>query len=173
MVPALRWPWIRGNHDSVEVIFVLVCRPPGRPGLKKDHRHRASSHFVLTQNYLPSNLTRGFEFRTVWSPIRFQTGREIWANELVCGRLRTIPEAGILRDGFVSYVDGATAESQGLIKVMRNRLFLGVDNKSILDTTAQGRNSIRLESTETWSSGLLIADFAHMPGNQCGVWPAL
>ena len=70
-------------------------------------------------------------------------------------------------------MDRATAESQGLVKVVRNQLFLGVDNSSVLETKSQGRSSVRLESKETWSSGLLIADFAHMPGNQCGVWPAL
>lgn len=57
--------------------------------------------------------------------------------------------------------------------MVHNQLFIGVDNTSVLDAKSQGRSSIRLESKRTWSSGLLIGDFAHMPGNQCGVWPAL
>ncbi|EGU85543.1 hypothetical protein FOXB_03945 [Fusarium oxysporum f. sp. conglutinans Fo5176] len=35
-----------------------------------------------------------------------------------------------------------------------------------------GRGSVRLESKESYSSGILIADIEHMPGTACGVWPA-
>lgn len=31
---------------------------------------------------------------------------------------------------------------------------------------------MRLESKDTFDNGILIADIAHMPGNQCGIWPA-
>ncbi|KAH8900408.1 hypothetical protein GQ53DRAFT_633092, partial [Thozetella sp. PMI_491] len=74
--------------------------------------------------------------------------------------------------GFVNYVDAETAKAKGLVKIVHKQLIVGVDNTSVLDPKSQGRSSVRLESKRTWSSGLLIGDFAHMPGNQCGVWPA-
>ena len=75
--------------------------------------------------------------------------------------------------GFVNYVDRHTAREKGLIKVVRDQLYIGVDHHSVLNTSVQGRDSVRLESKLTWSSGLLIADIEHMPANECGVWPAL
>lgn len=83
------------------------------------------------------------------------------------------PGTGDPTKGFVNYVDRPTAESNGLTKVINGKLFLGVDNTSVLETNVQGRMSLRLESKRKWSGGLLIADIAHMPGNECGVWPAL
>ncbi len=70
-------------------------------------------------------------------------------------------------------MDHNTAKAQGLLKIVRNKLYLGVDHTNVLNTSIQGRNAIRLESKDVYNSGLLIADFAHMPANQCGVWPAL
>jgi len=35
-----------------------------------------------------------------------------------------------------------------------------------------GRQSIRIESKNTYNQGLIIADIAHMPGSICGTWPA-
>ena len=40
------------------------------------------------------------------------------------------------------------------------------------NTPGSGRPSVRLESKEAYTHGLFIADFAHMPPGQCGVWPA-
>jgi hypothetical protein len=76
--------------------------------------------------------------------------------------------------GFVNYLDKQTAMAQGLVKVNKNnQLYIGVDNRTVINSARTGRGSVRLESKESWSSGLLVADIAHMPGNQCGVWPAL
>lgn len=48
---------------------------------------------------------------------------------------------------------------------------LGVDHTNTYKLD-QGRPSLRLESKEAFNHGLWIADFAHMPPSQCGVWPA-
>ncbi|EPE10453.1 glycoside hydrolase family 16 protein [Ophiostoma piceae UAMH 11346] len=81
--------------------------------------------------------------------------------------------------GFVNYVSHATAVSKGLFRVLdgtsdqgEDQIFIGVDNSTVLPSTSTGRDSLRLEALETIDVGLLIADIAHMPGNQCGIWPA-
>ncbi|UKZ71062.1 uncharacterized protein TrAtP1_012029 [Trichoderma atroviride] len=80
-------------------------------------------------------------------------------------------------DGSVNYLSKADALSSGIVNTNNNQVSLGVDftNKAQLikdSTTVHGRNSVRLESVDTWSSGIMIADIAHMPGTACGVWPA-
>lgn len=70
----------------------------------------------------------------------------------------------------MSYAD---ATKSGLVKVTNNQVYIGVDHTKTIATTAQGRDSIRMESKERFDTGLMIADIAHLPGNQCGTWPAL
>ena len=60
-----------------------------------------------------------------------------------------------------------------MVKVINGQVYLGVDNTTTIATSAQGRDSVRLESKESFTQGLLVADIAHMPGNACGIWPAL
>ncbi len=83
------------------------------------------------------------------------------------------PGSGDPTNGFVNYVSSSSAASSGLAKVIGKQVFLGADNSSTISTSSQGRNSVRLESKQTFDNGLLIADIEHMPGSQCGVWPAL
>jgi hypothetical protein len=82
-------------------------------------------------------------------------------------------EGGDPTGGFVNYVSLQDATKGGLVKVVNNQVYLGADFSKTLSTSAQGRDSVRLESKESFNNGLLIADIAHMPGNQCGTWPAL
>jgi len=145
--------------------FLLVCslflwqhgtaKAAGQPRWSGRHRPRGVNDtgrdFVLTHEYNSSNLLDEFNFMTA----------------------ADYPGTGDPTKGFVNYVDAVTAKIEGLTKVVDGKLFLGVDNQTVLETHMQGRNSLRLESKKTWSSGLLIADVAHMPGSECGVWPAL
>ena len=73
--------------------------------------------------------------------------------------------------GFVHYVDKATASQNGLIGTSQGSVYIGVDNKNIADSG--GRQSVRLTSFKGYNHGLVILDLAHMPGNICGTWPAL
>ena len=91
---------------------------------------------------------------------------------MTCRKASDFP-GGDPTDGFVNYLSQSQAQSQGLAKIVNNQVFLGVDNKTKISDTAQGRNSVRLESKKTFDKGLLIADISHMPGGACGVWPAL
>ncbi|KAL9082977.1 MAG: hypothetical protein Q9165_008705 [Trypethelium subeluteriae] len=81
-------------------------------------------------------------------------------------------------NGSVNYLSLADAMSSGIVNTNNNEVYLGVDstNKAGFrdnSTTIHGRDSIRLESKDTWNFGIMIADFAHMPGTACGVWPSL
>jgi len=93
---------------------------------------------------------------------------------LQCSQAADYPGTGDPTRGFVNYVDRCNASAKGLAYVEEEgRVYLGADDSTVIPTTAQGRDSVRLESKETFSNGLLIADIDHMPGNACGIWPAL
>ncbi|KAG4418215.1 hypothetical protein IFR04_008657 [Cadophora malorum] len=62
--------------------------------------------------------------------------------------------------------------SLGLMKIIGNQVYMSVDNTSIIPLTSTGRKSIWLESKDAFQHGLLIGDFEHMPGSDCGIWPA-
>lgn len=72
--------------------------------------------------------------------------------------------------GYVNYVDQNTAQSDGLIKNTNGGIYMGVDSTNV--ATGRGRNSVRITSKNTYNSGLVILDLAHMPGSVCGTWPA-
>lgn len=60
-----------------------------------------------------------------------------------------------------------------MARIVSNQVYLGVDNTTVIGrTTGTGRRSVRLESAETLNNGILITDFAHLPGSICGTWPA-
>lgn len=65
------------------------------------------------------------------------------------------------------------ATASGLLKVVYGKIRLGVDSTASLDLNGGGRKSVRLESKDEFSEGLLVVDFEKMPGNTCGMWPAL
>ena len=76
--------------------------------------------------------------------------------------------------GCASYVARDEATSMGLARTIGNQVYLGVDNNSVVDVTPQGgRKSVRLESHDTIDSGIIIANFEHLPASACGMWPAL
>ncbi|KAF4976234.1 hypothetical protein FZEAL_7072 [Fusarium zealandicum] len=79
--------------------------------------------------------------------------------------------------GFVNYMSQKDALASGIVNTKNGKVYLGVDSNKraiLLDssTTRHGRDSVRLESKETWDSGILIADIEHMPGTACGIWPS-
>ncbi|KAK8181163.1 concanavalin A-like lectin/glucanase domain-containing protein [Phyllosticta citribraziliensis] len=74
-------------------------------------------------------------------------------------------------NGFVDYVDSATANTSALTEITpQNQIYIGVDHTSTITST--GRPSVRLNSTASYSSGLVILDLEHFPGGICGTWPA-
>ncbi|KAI1207953.1 glycoside hydrolase family 16 protein [Annulohypoxylon truncatum] len=76
--------------------------------------------------------------------------------------------------GFVDYQSKEDALAKNLVSVDRdyNSVILGVDSNNTYSTSDKGRPSVRLTSHDTFSHGLFIADFHHMPASTCGTWPA-
>lgn len=74
--------------------------------------------------------------------------------------------------GFVNYLSQAQAESDGLYKTVGGKVFIGVDNTTTLSPTGTGRNSVKIMSNQAYTHALVIADLAHIPGSECGSWPA-
>lgn len=74
------------------------------------------------------------------------------------------------------YQNYAAAANAGLVKLNHttNAVLLSVDTTNVYpsDSSLGGRPSVRIESKETVNKGLVIGDFAHMPGSVCGAWPA-
>ncbi|CAI7600687.1 unnamed protein product [Penicillium crustosum] len=76
--------------------------------------------------------------------------------------------------GFVKYVDAETAQSSGMAKISNGAVYLGAN---YVDKSTNGRPSTRVRSKDVFTSGLFVADIAHMPagtgkGGSCGIWPA-
>ncbi|KAF2204639.1 hypothetical protein GQ43DRAFT_142376 [Delitschia confertaspora ATCC 74209] len=72
-------------------------------------------------------------------------------------------------NGFVKFVDQATAKSSGLINsTSSGAVSWGVDHTN---KAPNGRPSIRMNSKKTYNSGLVVLDVEHMPTG-CGTWPA-
>ncbi|CAI0651966.1 unnamed protein product, partial [Colletotrichum noveboracense] len=74
--------------------------------------------------------------------------------------------------GYVNYQSAENAQAQGLLKIVDNDLYLGVDSTTTLDPAGVGRNSVRIESKSQYQKGLFVADFSHFPKPTCGAWPA-
>ncbi|KAI9846559.1 MAG: hypothetical protein M1838_001235 [Thelocarpon superellum] len=72
-------------------------------------------------------------------------------------------------NGFVQYVDQATAESTGLASTNDSLVYMGVDHSTV---SSSGRASVRVTSQKSYTHGLVVADISHMPGGECGTWPA-
>ncbi|KAI0042189.1 glycoside hydrolase family 16 protein [Auriscalpium vulgare] len=73
--------------------------------------------------------------------------------------------------GQVNFLSHSDAVSEGLAYVQDDGVtVLAVDNKNDLPL-GNNRNSVRISSTKTYSSGLFIADFWAM-AHGCSVWPA-
>ncbi|KAF2624538.1 glycoside hydrolase family 16 protein, partial [Macroventuria anomochaeta] len=78
-------------------------------------------------------------------------------------------------NGFVKYVDRATAKDKGYISYEGGDAIFGVDYKSKLnsgDGGDIGRESVRLEGKTEYNKGLFVLDIKHMPGGICGTWPS-
>ena len=102
----------------------------------------SSSAYALNRSYVGPDFFDGFEFFTAVDP--------------------TI--------GFVNYTSRETAAARGLINATASSVYMGVDDAH-LGANATSRDSVRIESTATFSSGLFVLSLAHIPTG-CGVWPA-
>ena len=71
--------------------------------------------------------------------------------------------------GYVQYVGQSEAQSEGLISTNGGSVKMGVAANGT--AASPGRQSVRVSSTQSYSTGLFVADVGHMPVG-CGTWPA-
>ena len=71
--------------------------------------------------------------------------------------------------GSVSYLSRESSEKAGLVSCSANNVKIRVDSSNV---ALNGRPSVRIESKQTYTQGLIILDLDHMPGGICGTWPA-
>lgn len=116
--------------------------------------------YELVQSYDANNWYESFTFETV----RLSS---------LCGNFLTRLQLADPTNGFVEYVSQSDAASMGMTYTVGSQVYLGVDNTTVLSDTDTGRKSIWLESKESFLHGILIGDFAHVPGSICGLWPGL
>ncbi|OJD11364.1 hypothetical protein AJ78_07856 [Emergomyces pasteurianus Ep9510] len=98
--------------------------------------------YVLKDDYQPSNFFDDFEFFDGADP----------------------------SNGYVTYLDKASAQKAGLASNENNYVYLAVEHEK--KASGRGRESVRLETKKTYKHGLIVADISHMPGGICGTWPA-
>lgn len=72
-----------------------------------------------------------------------------------------------------TYVDAATAQSDGLVSSTSTSFRMGADSTTTLasDSTT-GRNSVRIKSVASYSTHVAVFNVNHMPEG-CGTWPAI
>ncbi|EFX04311.1 GPI anchored peptidase m48 [Grosmannia clavigera kw1407] len=76
-------------------------------------------------------------------------------------------------NGYVDYQSQSEALTSGLAKITSdNTIILAADSSLVPDDSARGRKSVRVEGSYSFTHGLIVADFAHLPALKCGLWPA-
>lgn len=75
-------------------------------------------------------------------------------------------------NGYVDYQTSNEAWATGLVSTSNGSAYIGVDYNTVVDDAGRGRKSVRIESQESWTQGLFVADIEHMPASVCGIWPA-
>ncbi|WVQ86080.1 hypothetical protein IAT38_008248 [Cryptococcus sp. DSM 104549] len=73
--------------------------------------------------------------------------------------------------GRVNYVDMDTAKAQNLSWAGDNTFVMRADAYNTVDSSARGRNSVRIHSKNTFTNGVVMLDVKHIPVG-CGTWPA-
>jgi len=74
--------------------------------------------------------------------------------------------------GRVNYVSQAEAQNLTLTIATHRSFILRADNTTVLDPSGPGRNSVRIQSKNTYTTHVIIFDVQHMPEG-CSTWPAL
>jgi len=73
--------------------------------------------------------------------------------------------------GRVNYIDQATAQNLNLTHATSSSFVMAADSTTVLDPNGPGRNAIRIQSNNQYSTHVVVLDLAHMPEG-CGTWPA-
>ncbi|KZT20534.1 glycoside hydrolase family 16 protein [Neolentinus lepideus HHB14362 ss-1] len=74
--------------------------------------------------------------------------------------------------GRVNYVDQATAQRKNLTYAHDDTFILRADYTTYLSASGPGRDSVRLQSSKTYTTHVAVFDIRHMPQG-CATWPAV
>lgn len=135
---------------SLPLLWASVTALPAGPGIWENGTTshvsdvQTSAAYTLIETYDASNWNSKFDVQAIPDPTH----------------------------GFVEYVNAQQAQQLGLLKTQNNQVYMGVDSTSQLDPNGPGRKSVRIQSRTAYNRALIIADFSHVPGSNCGSWPA-
>lgn len=115
--------------------------------------------FLYAQTYDTSSATQSYLLNQTFTGSDFFTNWNFYSN---------IDPT----NGYVDYQTADEAWAAGLVSTTNGSAYIGVDYNTIVDDAARGRKSVRIESQESWTQGLFVADIEHMPASVCGIWPA-
>jgi len=73
--------------------------------------------------------------------------------------------------GRVNYVDQATALADNLTYTSDDTFIIRADYTTVLSSSDAGRNSVRIQSANTYTTHVVVFDIVHMPQG-CATWPA-
>ncbi|KAF5336230.1 hypothetical protein D9758_014362 [Tetrapyrgos nigripes] len=74
--------------------------------------------------------------------------------------------------GRVNYVSASAAKSANLTYASSNHFVLRSDFKKQLSSSGPGRDSVRIQSNNQYTTAVMIFNIRHMPQG-CGTWPAV
>jgi len=74
-------------------------------------------------------------------------------------------------NGRVNYVDQPTAQQQNLSFASSDTFIMRADSWSMVDPSGPGRNSVRIQSNNQYTTHVAVLDLRHMPSG-CATWPA-
>jgi hypothetical protein len=74
--------------------------------------------------------------------------------------------------GFVNYRSREFSEASGLISTTAEGACIYANHKDVFDGS-YGRDSVRIESKQSYTHGLFVWTFDHLPAPTCGAWPAV
>ena len=152
------------QRSCTTFVSALLLSSVSASGSHHNHQH-------LHRRGFPGAATQEYQLDTEYSGNSFFDGFNFFS-------------AADPTHGFTDYVSRSDAQNLGLIST-GNSAVIRVDSTnqypvpsseiSYSDVDGVGRKSVRIESSKSWTYGLIIADIKHMPSadhDGCGTWPA-
>ncbi|KAI0630245.1 concanavalin A-like lectin/glucanase domain-containing protein [Trametes polyzona] len=103
----------------------------------------ASSHFVLTDEYIGRDFLQSWNWETFDDPTH----------------------------GRVNYVSLADSLNGNLTYATDQKFVMRADSHNVVSPTSRGRDSVRIISQRAYDEAVVVLDLTHMPEG-CGTWPA-
>ncbi|KEF53953.1 uncharacterized protein A1O9_09748 [Exophiala aquamarina CBS 119918] len=123
-------------------------------GHSRAYDHPQAPAYSLVRNYSGQIFFDSFDFYTKPDP----------ANSFV----QYVDMHTANDSAYAGFVDYVYTDDLNNTRSIDKLIYLGVD---FTTNSSSGRQSVRMEASETFNRSLIVADIYHMPGG-CGVWPA-